>query len=616
MVEEDIRKITGVITAVTPILERLNRKDSLAKIQERIRQIQNTEVKVLICGEFKRGKSSFVNALIGRNICPVDQDICTSVVSIIRYGDTERVIRYFGDLSHVQKAEIPYADIQKYTVGRAEQVQNTLYLEIELPLECLKNGLVLIDTPGVGGLDPRHAFLTTYFLPQADITLFMTDVNEPLTTTELDFYNQKVTRYAKHSAIIINKCDLKTPEQVVEVQQDTVQKIQNHASTSKEPNVIAVSSKFKQAFNQTHVEKMYEKSHFSLIDSELQRLMIAYKEDIIRNIRDDFSDLLEQVIEPIKIQLTQIKMPDPKVLTELKQKETIIQKQLYDLNNPSSEFRIKIQQKITEVREEVINHLNEQSILFSSSGLNKLLQSEQATKENGGKWIGQQLNLALESLGAEIVLELRHAFDRISRIEEFQGMLKYQVKDFSYSIMEVNAENEVPIHRRLMSLVPGMGAGFATNLVVGSLASFFGFGLPLLIPIAVGLGIAAKSHSDTVRASKIAELREQYQPQITVAMQQLRTFVESRFTEFQQVWIKVVSQRVQEVQTTLQALMADLNKLSQNQKTILSRKMELERLMNPLVTQKHMIDLILSNPFQAHENKEEKLRQDPNETIC
>ena len=82
------------------------------------------------------------------------------------------------------------------------------------------------------------------------------------------------------------------------------------------------------------------------------------------------------------------------------------------------------------------------------------------------------------------------------------GNVKYQVKDFSYSIMEVNAENEVPIHRRLMSLVPGMGAGFATNLVVGSLAGVFGFGLPLFIPIAVGLGIAAKSHSDTVRDLK------------------------------------------------------------------------------------------------------------------
>ena len=44
--------------------------------------------------------------------------------------------------------------------------------------------------------------------------------------------------------------------------------------------------------------------------------------------------------------------------------------------------------------------------------------------------------------------------------------------------------------------------------------------------------------------------------------------------------------------------------------------MELERLMNPLDTQKHMIDLILSKPFQAQEKKEEKLCQDPNETIC
>ena len=74
------------------------------------------------------------------------------------------------------------------------------------------------------------------------------------------------------------------------------------------------------------------------------------------------------------------------------------------------------------------------------------MQSEQATKENGGKWIGQQLNLALESLGAEIVLELRHAFDRISRIEEFQGMLKYQVKD-----LRMFSENDVRFLRQFES---------------------------------------------------------------------------------------------------------------------------------------------------------------------
>lgn len=94
------------------------------------------------------------------------------MVSIIRYGDTERVIRYFGDLSHVQKAEIPYADIQKYTVGRAEQVQNTLYLEIELPLECLKNGLVLIDTPGGWRIGSTTCFLDDLFFATSGYNSF------------------------------------------------------------------------------------------------------------------------------------------------------------------------------------------------------------------------------------------------------------------------------------------------------------------------------------------------------------------------------------------------------------------------------------------------------------
>ena len=190
--EDCIKKLNSAIAGVRPYLNKTEKKETLDKLEKRLAYVAKAETKILICGEFKRGKSSFINALIGRNLCAVDQDICTSVVSIIRYGVKERVMRNFGDFSAQQREEIPFADIEKYTVGRADEVKNTLFLEIELPLESLKNGMVLIDTPGVGGLDPRHAFITTYFLPLADITLFMTDVNEPLTVTELDFYKQKV----------------------------------------------------------------------------------------------------------------------------------------------------------------------------------------------------------------------------------------------------------------------------------------------------------------------------------------------------------------------------------------------------------------------------------------
>ena len=85
--------------------------------------------------------------------------------------------------------------------------------------------MTIIDTPGVGGLDPRHAALTNFFLPRADITLFMTDVNEPLTTTELDYFKEKVLKYARYSAVIVNKADLKEEKQVEEIKQDTLNKI-------------------------------------------------------------------------------------------------------------------------------------------------------------------------------------------------------------------------------------------------------------------------------------------------------------------------------------------------------------------------------------------------------
>ena len=103
--------------------------------------------------------------------------------------------------------------MEKYTVGSASDIDNTVYVEIELPLESLKSGLVIVDTPGVGGLDPRHATLTNFFLPRANATLFITDVNEPLSTTELDFY-KKVLTSSKHSAVIVNKADLLEAERI------------------------------------------------------------------------------------------------------------------------------------------------------------------------------------------------------------------------------------------------------------------------------------------------------------------------------------------------------------------------------------------------------------------
>lgn len=625
MIEEQLRQVGDITTVVRPIIERLgkDKQEAIVDIAMRVGKIADNGVKVLVCGEFKRGKSSFVNALLGRKLCAVDQDICTSVVSIVRYCEEETVFRYYGELSNPKQEKIMLEELQKYTVGTADEVQNTIFVEIGLPLERLKKGLVLIDTPGVGGLDPRHALLTTYFLPQADITLFMTDVNEPLTTTELDFYKNKVSRYAKHSAVIVNKCDLKESAAVEEVRLDTLKKISKYCNVAAgKMNVISVSSRKKQMFDKTKVEKLYQDSNFSVVEAEIERLVLEFGKVQLAMICSDLDDLLNQIIDPLKTQLCHIAMPDPAKIAETRQKQIEMQEQMKILNDPTSDFRIMVQKKITQMREEVINNLNEQSILFSSNGLGNLIQSEEAQGGNAGTWIEKQINDALSAMSAEVILELRRAFDCIATMSEFQGMLKYTVKDVGVSVKGKKIVGEVPLHKRLMACMPGVGLGFIANSALGAALGFLGIAAaPVLAPvaaIAIGLGVAVKSHSDTERAAKFSEIKEQFQPQIAAAMQQLRTFVEMRFNEFQQEWIKVVSDRVKNYAVDMQNLINSLNKLNADHKSALSAKMGIERILTPLDAKRTELRQIMetNNIENSGADGVKVVYHDGNETIC
>lgn len=249
--------------------------------------------------------------LSNHNVCPTDVDICTSIASVIKYGPKQKAIRAYGDFSNIRYQEIDFDDIQVYTVGTAEEIGNTIFIEIELPLEELKKGLVIIDTPGVGGIDPRHALLTNYFLPQADAKLFMTDVNEPLSTTELDFYKNKVLQYAKRNVIIVNKADLKNSQSVEEIRQDTINKVSVYAQTTPESlDVISVSAA-------DCIRQENGLGNFPKLRTLLDILVNEFKAEQYACIRDDISEQISFIIMPLQAQLNQIESPSIDQIKEL-----------------------------------------------------------------------------------------------------------------------------------------------------------------------------------------------------------------------------------------------------------------------------------------------------------
>lgn len=578
MLEKEYQTISNAINSISGYMLQIKKGKKVAEIKKTLDNAQNSPTTVLVCGEFKRGKSTFVNALIGRSVCPTDTDICTSVVSIIKFGTNEKVTRLYGDFSNLKSQVIDFDDIEKYTVGTAEDIDNTVCLEIELPLEELKKGLIIIDTPGVGGLDPRHAALTNYFLPQADVTLFMTDVNEPLTTTELDFYKNKVLQYAKHSAIIVNKADLKDADSVEEIRLDTLSKVSSYTQTPIDSiDIISVSAA-------DSIREEEGLGNFPKLRNLINNLVEDFKREIITGLRDDLSEQIEFAITPLQAQLDHIESPNVNQIQDLSNKKNEINQKLQEIADPQSSFRMRVNEKIAEEREGIIMALNQECIVFSTDGFNALLKDTRATSENGGKWLGEKINEKMDALGSEVTLMLNKAFEKISKFDEFDGMLHFKAKKYNGQIVVKDVDLSVPVHKRVLSSTPGWGIAMMGLCILGT------GGLGLAASLLAGGYVATRNTIDMATGVQEGRLRQTYQSQIQTETQNLRIYVESRFTEFQREWLRAISERVQDYRDSLNQAMTEIQNLRQQINTAVNKKVAIENQLKPLKSAKDQID--------------------------
>jgi hypothetical protein len=171
-------------------------------------------VPVAAVGEFKRGKSTLVNALLRRSVCPVDADIVTAVPTVIRYGDPAGATAYYRQDSadspappllerplSIEDIEGAVSELDRSAGPRPTSV------EVRLPHPLLRSGLCLVDTPGVGGLDSAHGLITLGALDEAQAVLFVTDASQEFTAPELQFL-QMVVQRCPLAACVVTKIDL------------------------------------------------------------------------------------------------------------------------------------------------------------------------------------------------------------------------------------------------------------------------------------------------------------------------------------------------------------------------------------------------------------------------
>lgn len=175
-----------------------------ARLRALLEKLEDRSVSVAVIGQFKRGKSCLVNALLGADMLPTGIIPVTSAATSVRYGEPDCKVRFFnGVVRRVDPKELPGYINEQLNPGNALGVAA---VEMAAPLEFLKDGLVIVDTPGIGSYHRNNTEAAYAFIKESDAVIFMLSVDSPINEIEIDIL-RSTREYAAKFFFAVNKID-------------------------------------------------------------------------------------------------------------------------------------------------------------------------------------------------------------------------------------------------------------------------------------------------------------------------------------------------------------------------------------------------------------------------
>jgi GTP-binding protein EngB required for normal cell division len=201
---------------------------SFSRLLEKLRQ---NRFHLVVLGAFKRGKSTLINALLGEAVLPTAIIPLTSVVTILSFGERLTIEVRFRD---GRSQQISQAELINYTTekGNPGNQKGVLEVHITYPSEYLKDGVCIIDTPGVGSIYSHNTEVAYNYLPQVDAAIFMITVDPPLSAAEHEFLRD-IQEYVDKLFFVLNKIDYVEETERQEVLEFTTQVLQADLATKR-----------------------------------------------------------------------------------------------------------------------------------------------------------------------------------------------------------------------------------------------------------------------------------------------------------------------------------------------------------------------------------------------
>lgn len=207
----DGKVVLSQLDGVVRLAEDLGTPSISSEARTAAERIAEGRFYVACIGQFKRGKSTLLNALVGRPILPTGVTPVTSVVTVLRYGKAERLrVRFAAD---------GWRDASPNTLsdyvseqGNPENRKGVSGVEVFVPSPLLASGMCLVDTPGIGSVFEGNSRATHEFVPHVDAALVVLGADPPISAEELALVAD-VARRVPDLVFVLNKADRLSEEE-------------------------------------------------------------------------------------------------------------------------------------------------------------------------------------------------------------------------------------------------------------------------------------------------------------------------------------------------------------------------------------------------------------------
>jgi GTP-binding protein EngB required for normal cell division len=198
-------RLAGAFRRLTYLCEGQGHLDLADEARTHLVPIEENQLRMVALGQFKRGKSTLVNALLGAPILPTGAAPVTSVSTLVRWAPEPRIEVHYqdGGSEQTELDRLPDFVVEAHNPGNRLGVR---VVEVGYPSDLLEGGLVLVDTPGIGSADRAATERAYAFLPSVDAGLVVLSPDPPVGEAEAH-YVQELASLTPHILFVLNKVD-------------------------------------------------------------------------------------------------------------------------------------------------------------------------------------------------------------------------------------------------------------------------------------------------------------------------------------------------------------------------------------------------------------------------